>query len=72
MGISRDAAYNLLWLIYRKAGVDDVALLICWPSRPAWTNRSPERPADLPKPQPMVSKGRFKMNRLRRSGVLHY
>jgi len=70
MGINRHAAYNLLWTIYRKAGVDDVALLTRW----AMVNGldeplAPERPEDLPKPQPKVFKGRIKLNRLKRAGV---
>jgi DNA-binding CsgD family transcriptional regulator len=70
LGIPRTTAYDLLWSIYRKAGVDDVALLTRWAIANALDEPlAPERPEDLPKPEPKVFKQRIRMNRIRRAAL---
>jgi DNA-binding CsgD family transcriptional regulator len=67
LGMRRTTAYDLMWRIYLKVGVDDVALLTRWAIEHAMDEPlAPERPEDIPKPEPKVFKKRIKLNRIRR------
>ena len=70
LGIPRNTAYNDLWRIYGKVGVDDVALLTRWAMANGMDEAlEPQRAEDLPKPEKKRHKGKIKLNRLGRAGI---
>jgi hypothetical protein len=61
---------NLMWRIFRKAGVDDVALLTRWAIANAMDEPLPPETAETREvPRPKVYKQRIKLGRLRRAGL---
>jgi DNA-binding CsgD family transcriptional regulator len=68
LGVNRQIAYDVLWRIYRKVGVDDVALLTRWAMANARDEPlAPEDPADAEIVAPKVFKQRIKLGRVRRA-----
>jgi DNA-binding CsgD family transcriptional regulator len=68
MGVPRATAYTWLWSIYRKAGVNDVALLTRWAIENAMdVTLGPERPEERPVPGMPKKRGkqRIRMGRVR-------
>jgi len=68
LGLSTRYVSNLMWRIFRKAGVDDVALLTRWAIANAMDEPlGPEDPKDAEIKQPKVYKQRIRLGRLRRA-----
>jgi DNA-binding CsgD family transcriptional regulator len=66
--VSRQAVYAVISRIYRKAGVDNTALLTSWAVGNALDEPlAPERSEDIPKPEPKVHREPIKLGRIRRS-----
>jgi DNA-binding CsgD family transcriptional regulator len=68
LGIPRNTAYEALWKIYRKVGVDDVALLTRWAIK--WgldEPLEPERPEDPEIPKPKFHSKKIHLVRIERS-----
>ncbi len=70
LGLSTRYTSNLMWRIFRKAGVDDVALLTRWAIQHGMDEALPVETAETREiPRPKVFKPRIRLGRLRRVGV---
>jgi DNA-binding CsgD family transcriptional regulator len=71
LGIAAQHGYDIMWRIYRKVGVDDVAMLTRWAMQNGLDEPlGPEDPADAEVKQPKVYKQRIELGRLRRGQLV--
>src|ERR1700682_4206026 len=70
LGVTPQRAYDILWRIYRKAGLNDVALLTRWAIENAMDEPlGPEKPEERPMPGMPKPRGNepIRLGRLRRA-----
>jgi len=72
LGVKRHEAYNIIWRIYRKVGVDDVALLTRWAIENGMDEPlGPEKPEERPMPGMPKLRGNepIRLGRIRRARI---